>query len=132
MDSTFAGLNVWGFFWAITLVSAPTGTTSLPPSLPPVRLSVCLSAGDFTEQETHSLSLSLWLCPSQSVAINHLKWAALTGSWPHHSFIFFYPPPSNCTIQFLKTNLLAPTPSFTSSQPPTADPTSSPHPQMRK
>lgn len=49
-------------------------------------LSVCLCAGDFTEQET----LSLWLCPSQSVAINHLKWAVLTGSWPHHSFISFY------------------------------------------
>lgn len=33
--------------------------------------------GDFNEQEP----LSLWVCPSQSVAINHLKWTVLTGSW---------------------------------------------------
>lgn len=85
MDSTFAGLNVWSFFLGYNTCLNPHRHYLSP------RLSVCLSAVDFIEQET--LSLSFWLCPSQSVAINHLKWAALTGSWLHHSFIFFYAPP---------------------------------------
>lgn len=48
-----------------------------------------------------SLSLPLWLCPSQLVAINHLKWTALTGSWLHHSlsfFPFFFSSSSNCCL----------------------------------
>lgn len=57
MDPALTKLNVWGSLAgaerAITLV-----LTTLPPSL---------SAGDFTEQETHSLSLSLFLALSITV-----------------------------------------------------------------
>lgn len=61
MDSTsLLGSTCGVFFWAITLVSAPT--TSLPASLPPSP-SICLSAGDFTEQETLSLSGSVHHSP---------------------------------------------------------------------
>lgn len=75
MDLAFADRDVWGFLAGVEGAKTLVFTRRHPLPSP---LVISLNR-----------SLSLCLCPSQPAAINHLKWTALTGSWLHHSFIFF-------------------------------------------